>query len=103
PQSPPTVPDDDIQVDQRRERGDLVTGAYTQLRRRGHRTAGGQYIVDQHDAPRAALHLEHTRAILQVVRDIDHRGRQFALLAHERESLRALERERGAENEAARL
>ena len=50
-----------------------------------------------------AVHLERGRAVLEVVLDADHVGRQLAKLAHGHEANTELVRDRRAEDEAARL
>ena len=82
---------------------DVVTRALAQVGRRAQRPARREHVVDQQRATVAGLHLEHAAAVLQRVRERDHRRRQLALLADQRERLAVALGQRRAEDEAARL
>ena len=69
----------------------------------GERAARREHVVDQHEPARARLHFEHAVAVLEVVRDIDDRRRQLALLADRHEALATAIGERRREDETARL
>ena len=81
----------------------MTSRALAQISGRRHGSTGRQYIVNEHDAAVASLHLQNAGAVFQIVGHIDHRRRQLALLAHQHKSLAPANRQCGTQDKAARL
>src|SRR6478735_2297535 len=90
-------------VDQHSDTGHAVARELTKRSCREQGAASRQHVVNQQQAPSAGLHFEHTRAVFQVVSNVDHGWGQFSLLAHGHEALAAQDGQSCGHDEAARF